>query len=618
MLQTGEAQLIDVSAQCAMTWTLLNSMGAAAIQGHDFERTGSLAQTGQIKLGILFECADGYVVAPPSRKMLVTIQDWMLEEGLIDRTWSDEEWEEYEIKLLTGEASQHILEAFLRLCRTHSKAELYERGLRLGVSFAPVNSVVDVLDFGHLQERDYWLETILPDGQKVKAPGLFARMSKTPLSVRRPTPSLDQHGAEIRHELTQRRHSAAKIIPSGGKLPFEGLKVADFSWVGVGPISARCLADHGATVVRVESELRPDVLRGGPPFKDGEPGWNRSHFFGDFNSSKLGLLLNLKDPKAVEIAKRLIGWADIYIESFRPGTVESFGLGYEVARAANPNIIMASTCLMGQSGPASSMAGFGYHAGAMAGFYEITGWPDLPPAGPWVAYTDTIAPRFLLATLLAAIDHRRRSGEGQHIDAAQYEMALHFLAPEIMDYQISGHSVGRMGNRARDAAPQGVYPCAGDDDWCAIAIDSDTQWSALCRVLGDPSWTRDPDLATTPGRLKQQDLIDTEIANWTRTRDRHAMAEELRAAGVPAGEVQRSSDLLQDAQYTHRDFYRYLDHTEMGSIPYAGHQFRIQGHPSGPRFAAPTLGEHSVKVLTELLGMSDEEIAEAVAAGAIA
>ena len=383
-------------------------------------------------------------------------------------------------------------------------------------------------------------------------------------------------------------------------------------------MSARCLADHGATVVRVESELRPDNLRGAAPYKDGKPGWNRSHFFGEFNASKLGLLLNLKEPAAIEIARRLIAWADVYIESFTPGTVDELGIGYAVARELNPDIVMASTCLMGQNGPAAKMAGYGYHAGAVAGFYEVTGWPDLPPDGPWVAYTDTIAPRFLVATLMAAIDHRRRTGEGQHIDGAQFEMGLHFLAPEILDYQESGHVVSRMGNRARHAAPQGVYPCAGDDEWCAIGIETDAHWMALRGALGDPAWTRDPELDTTAGRMKHHDRIDEEIAAWTRERERYAAAEQLRAAGVPAGAVQRSSDLLRDPQYAHREFYRYFDHSEMGHIPYAGHQFRIQGYPSGARSAAPALGEHSFQVLQELLGMGEEEIAQAFAGGAIA
>lgn len=620
MRQTGEAQLVDVSAQSVMTWTLLNAMDAAAIQGYDFERKGSAAQTAQITLPIIFECADGYVVAPPTKKLMETIAGWIVADGIVEESWAQQNWDDFEAALMTGENRDSLLDPFVRLCLKYRKKELLERGLEIGVSFAPVNTIADILDFRQLEERDYWLCTTLPNGQNVRAPGLFARLSGTPLSVHRQAPSLDEHGAEIRQEMAERKPTsrAKPASPAAEKLPFEGLKVADFSWVGVGPISARCLADHGATVVRVESELRPDVLRGGPPFKDGEPGWNRSQFFGDFNTSKLSLLLNLKDNKAKDIARQLISWADVYIESFSPGTVKSLGIDYDVARELNPDIIMVSTCLMGQSGSASAMAGYGYHAGAMAGFYETTGWPDLPPSGPWVAYTDTIAPRFLLTTLMAALDHKRRTGQGQFIDAAQFEMGLHFLAPEILDYQVNGHMVGRVGNRARDAAPQGVYPCAGNDDWCAIAIDNDSQWSAFCAVLDDPLWSQNPDLASVTGRLENHDSIDEEIATWTGSRDRYEVAEQLITAGVPAGVVQRSSDLLVDSQYQHRNFYHYLDHSEMGNIPYAGHQFRIKGYPSGPRFPAPVLGEHSVQVLQELLGLSDDEIADAFASGAIA
>lgn len=620
MLQTGEAQRVDVSAQCAMTWTLLNSMDAAAIQGHNFERMGSKVLLGQITLPIMHPCADGYVMAFPNGRMMAGIVNWMIEEGIVDSSWGEQDWIGYEAQYLTGKISKDVMGALARLFQTRTKKEIFEQGLRLGATFAPVNTVVDILDIHHLKERDYWLETTLPNGRTVRSPGLFSRSSATPLSVRRPAPSLDQHGSEIRAELSKRPRPSPTPAPArtGSKLPLEGLKVADFSWIGVGPISARCLADHGATVVRVESELRPDNLRGGLPFKDGEPGWNRSQFFGDFNTSKLGLLLNLKEPAAIEIARQLIAWADVYIESFTAGTVDRLGLGYAVARRLNPGIVMASTCLMGQSGPAAQLAGYGYHAGAMAGFYQITGWPDLPPASPWVAYTDTIAPRFLISTLLAAIDHKRRTGEGQKIDAAQFEMALHFLAPEIMEYQDSGHIVDRMANRSRNAAPEGVYPCAGEDAWCAISVESEPQWRSLRTALGDPPWASDPELDTVAGRLKHHDRIDEEIAVWTRNHERYQVAEQLRSVGIPAGVVQHSSDLLQDEQYAHRKFYRYHDHPEMGNIPYAGHQFTMQDYSSGPRAAAPVLGEHSFHVLQELLGMDEEEIARAFAAGAIA
>ena len=402
------------------------------------------------------------------------------------------------------------------------------------------------------------------------------------------------------------------------QLPFEGLKVADCSWVGVGPSTSKYLGDHGATVVRVETESRPDILRIIGPFKDGVPGPNRSHFYGDFNTSKLGLSLDLKNPSAVEVAHRLIAWCDVYLESFTPGTVDELGIGYETARSLNTSIIMASTCLMGQTGPAATLAGYGFHAGAIAGFYEIAGWPDLPPDGPWTAYTDTVSPRILAAIIMAALDHRRRTGLGQHIDASQMEMSLHFLAPQIIDFNVSGRGVSRNGNRSDTAAPHGAYPCAGDDQWCAIAVESDEHWSGLRRAMGDPEWARDDRFSSTAGRLEHQDEIESHLSEWTGGKPPREVMQLLQAERVPAGVVQRSSDLLRDPQLEHRRFFRYMDHPEMGNVPYTGHQFRISGYDNGPRFPAPILGQHNEEVLRDILGMTDDEITEAVIAEALA
>ena len=400
-------------------------------------------------------------------------------------------------------------------------------------------------------------------------------------------------------------------------LPFEGLKVADFSWVVVGPTMSKYLADHGATTVRVETSNPLDIVRVAGPFKDNVPGPDRTQFFGDFNTSKLGLTLDLKNPAGVALAHRLISWADVFIESFTPGTVDSLGIGYQTARSLNPSIIMASTCLMGQNGPAAGFAGFGFHAGAIAGYYEITGWPDLPPDGPWTAYTDTVAPRFLAATIMAALDHRRRTGQGQHIDAGQLEMSLHFLAPQIIDYNVAGRLVSRNGNRSDTASPHGAYPCAGDDQWCAIAVEDDAHWSGLRRAMGDPLWSRDDRFSTTAGRLDHQDEIDGHLSAWTGGKPPQEVLDLLLAEGVPAGVVQRSSDLLKDPQLEHRRFFRYMDHQEMGNIPYTGHQFRISGYDSGPRFPAPIMGQHNEEVLREVLGMTDDEISEAIIGGAL-
>ena len=401
------------------------------------------------------------------------------------------------------------------------------------------------------------------------------------------------------------------------KLSFDGLKVADFSWVGVGPITAKHLADHGATTVRVETTAPMDILRIAGPFKDNIPGPDRSQFFGDFNTSKYGVTLDLKNPAGVDLAHRLIAWADLYLESFTPGTVDGLGIGYEKARSLNPSIIMLSTCLMGQTGRAASFAGFGFHAGSIAGFYEVTGWPDLPPDGPWVAYTDTVAPRFLAATIMAALDHRRRTGEGQYIDGSQLEMSLHFLAPQTIDFRVSGRTVSRDGNRSPTAVPHGAYPCRGDDQWCAIAVENDEQWKALRRAIGNPEWAQDGRFQTVQARLSHQDEIDRNLARWTSSRPPKEVMDLLQLEGVPAGVVQRSSDLLQDPQLAHRGFFRYMDHAEMGNIPYTGHQFRISGHDSGPRSPAPIMGQHNELVLREVLGMSDDEITEAIIGGAL-
>ncbi len=623
MRRTQEAQFVDVSAQCAMTWTMLNGMGAAAIQGHDFERMGSVVQLGPVTLPLVFDSSDGHVVVMPNGGFIESLLDWLIEDGIVDETWREEDWKTLELRILTGQKLTHGLEELLARLRQflsgHTKAELLERGLRDGMTIAPVNTIADLLDFSHLQARNFWNEVSLPNGATTRTPGAFARFTDHKLEARVSAPLLGQHGEEIQRELKDDPRTPPvppPAIGAGTPLPFEGLKVADFSWIGVGPISAKYLGDHGATVVRVESTTHPDKLRLVAPMRD-QMGIDQSHFFADMNTSKLGLTLNLKHPAAVEVARRLLGWADVYLESFTPGAVDRIGIGYEEARAINPSIIMLSTCLMGQTGPAAQMAGYGYHAGAVAGFYELTGWPDLPPAGPWLAYTDTIAPRFVAATLVAAIDHRERTGEGQHIDGAQFEMGLQFLAPELLDYQENGRLATRAGNADRYAAPHGVYPCAGDDQWCAIAVESDEQWQALRSALDNPEWAEADEFATTAGRLLQQPSLDQRLADWTRDQPPRQVMEKLIALDVPAGVVQRSSDLLRDPQYAHRNFYHTLEHLEIGPSPYAGHQFRIRGYDSGPRLPGPTIGQHSFEVMSELLGMGAEEIADLMAAGAI-
>lgn len=621
---TGAGVFVDVSAQSAMTWTMLQAMTAAAIRGFDYERNGSVAQLGPREVPIVHPAKDGHVCGPVIWGQLAKLVPWMKEAGAIDDAWlAREQWEDYDYRLFRSEgfAIEPIelsgkVDAFLAKL---TKETIFSRGLELGVTLAPIMSIEELLTFPQLLARQYFQDVELPNGLTCKAPGRFAKLSGGKVGNERRAPFVGEHTAEVLAELKGElnktpRQPARSDLPSNQlALPLEGLKVADFSWVGVGPITGKCLADHGADVIRVESTTRADALRTAGPYKDNIDGWNRSQFFGEFNTSKRSLTLDLRHERAGEVTTRILEWADVVIESFTPGTVDRLGIGYEAAKVIDSGIIYVSTCLAGQTGPLAHMAGYGYHAAALAGFYGLTGWEDSAPSGPWNAYTDTIAPRFLTATLLAAIDHHRRTGEGQYIDLSQIEASLHFLAPELLEIQATDRRFTRNGNRSRDAAPQGAYPCAGDDEWIAIAIENDGQWRALQHLLGDPQWARSANYATANGRIESQDSIDEHLAAWTKDRAPEDAMAQLTGAGIPAGHVQRSSDLLKDPQYKHRGFHRYLEHGEMGRVPYSGHQYRISGYDHGARKPAPLIGEHSFEILTESLGLSAEQVADLMA-----
>lgn len=405
----------------------------------------------------------------------------------------------------------------------------------------------------------------------------------------------------------------------GERQVFDGLKVWDMSWVGVGPLTGRYLADYGATVVRLDTTKRPDVLRLTPPFRDGRPGLNNSHFYADYNASKLGLGLDLEHPLGRDVALRLVDWCDVLLESFTPKTMAAWGMGYDDLRRRNPGMVMLSTCMQGQTGPRRDYRGFGNLMAALSGFYEICGYPDRDPVPIYGAYTDFICQRFTTSALVAALDHRRRTGEGQHIDVSQYEAAIQLLAPELLDFELNGRVASRNGNRSETACPHGVYPTRpvrGHEGWIAIACETDEQWLALRRAMGDPEWARDPALSTVLGRKAAEDDVDARVAEWTATRDQRELFDVLQPA-VPAGMVHDQTGLHEDPQVVHRGYYVPLEHTEMGRVDYDGLQARLSRTPGRLSKAAPCVGEDSYAVLQDILGMNEDEIADLLAAEAV-
>jgi crotonobetainyl-CoA:carnitine CoA-transferase CaiB-like acyl-CoA transferase len=289
---------------------------------------------------------------------------------------------------------------------------------------------------------------------------------------------------------------------------------------------------------------------------------------------------------------------------------------YETLRREQPDVIMLSTCLMGQTGPLAGFAGYGNLAAALAGFYELTGWPDRPPAGPFGAYTDYIAPRFNAAAILAALEHRRRTGEGQHIDLAQAEAALHFLAPAILDYTVNGVVAKRDGNRDRELAPHGVYPCAGDDRWIALAARDERDWRALCEALGAPTLAADARFASAAARRARAGELDALLAGLTVPHPMEALEARLRAARVPASGVYNSPEAARDPQLAHRGHFVPVAHPVHGDALVEGPRFRLSRTPGSVPGHAPSFGDATQWVLETLLGYDDDRVAALAIAGA--
>jgi crotonobetainyl-CoA:carnitine CoA-transferase CaiB-like acyl-CoA transferase len=329
------------------------------------------------------------------------------------------------------------------------------------------------------------------------------------------------------------------------------------------------------------------------------------------------LTLNPTIPKGREVVLDLVRWADVVFDSFAPGAMAAWGLDYESLRKINPTIIQVSSSLMGQSGPLAKFAGFGNLAAALSGVYEVTGWPDREPVGPFGAYTDSVAPRFAVLSILAALEHRRRTGEGQFADLSQAECALHFYAPALLEYQVNDRVMSRMGNADPFCAPHGSYPVAGLDRWIAIACETDMHWQALCLEMDRPDLARDASLATIEARVARSDELDQIVAKWTAPIDGEQLEAKLQARGVPAHRLQTSADLCMDPQLVHRHHFVSVPHPLISKVVIEGTRFQLSRTLARIERGGPTLGQHIHEVLGSILDYDDDRIAQVVASGAL-
>lgn len=490
--RSGLGQHVDVSAQIAVMQAAIPGVLYVPNDNPPLGRTAGGIAVGRFKLQFVFPACDGYVsitllFGDTIGRFTKRLVDWVLDEIPGFDALQDIDWVGFGNRLFADPDAPALLElakvAITRLTSTRTRAELFAEAQRRTLLLAPVTTPAELVRDEHLQARGYWDTVADPDLGDVVAPGPFAQLSHGSLVRLGPPPVLGSGSAGLDPTRTPAVPAGAQV-QRADDLPLAGLRVVDLTWVYAGPLATRVLADYGATVLKVEGMGRPDASRGGSATLRGDFGPEGAVPFGHFNAGKLGVTLDLTTAAAREVLVDLARWADVVIESYTPGTMDAWGIGWERLSAENPRLVMLSTSLMGQTGPLASFAGFGNLAGAITGFYELTGWPDRSPAGPFLAYTDYVAPRFTLAALLAVLRGRDRSGVGCHIDFSQAEAAIHHVATAVLEYTVNGDEVGRIGNADRFAAPHGVYPAAGDDRWVAVVCESDEQWQALAGAMG--------------------------------------------------------------------------------------------------------------------------------------
>jgi crotonobetainyl-CoA:carnitine CoA-transferase CaiB-like acyl-CoA transferase len=625
-VRSGLGQHVDVSTQQAAMVAAQSQTIAAPNQAIAPTRAGGGAKVGSLSLRFVYPASDGHVVVavlfgstvgPYMRRLF----DWIYEEGFCDQKTRDIDWIEYGMLLFTGQTPRseydRVVNTIADFTASKTKEELFQGAVNRHVLIAPVADARNVLEMQHFADRKFWDSVEDEDVGKVRVPGRFAIFSKTPLSRLGRPPRLGEHTSQIFNAPQRTPVQADHSRKPGNGLPLVGLKILDFAWVMAGPLATRVLADYGATVVRIESSERQDLIRALSPRLDANPSPEHSLPQQNFNAGKLGLALNPRIPQAKEVVFDLVRWADVVFDSFAPGAMKSWGFDYDRLSQINPKIVQVSSSLMGQWGPLASFAGFGNLAAAISGYYEVTGWPDRDPVGPFSAYTDSLAPRFAVMAILAAVEHVRQTGKGQFVDLSQAESALHFYTPALLEFQVNGRIMTRSGNADPYRAPHGAYPAAGDDKWIAIACETDQHWQSLCAEMNRKDLATDKQLSTLSGRLRRAGELDKIVANWTGNLEAAAIQAKLQSRGIPAHLIATSQDCAEDPQLSSRDHFVSVSHPMHGKVIVEGTRFKLSRTPAVIKRGGPTLGQHIHEVLSGILGYDEQKIADIVATGAM-
>lgn len=498
--------------------------------------------------------------------------------------------------------------------RAHTVAEIVELGELFRLPLAAVGTGATVTEQDHFRAR----EVFRPGATGLLTPRPPWQMTSAAPAPPAPAPLLGESGTGL--AWPPRSHSTRGGATGGAsELPLRGVRIVDLTAFWAGPSATHLLGAFGAEIIKIESVQRPDGIRfSGAMRTDVDDWWEYGWVFQAVNTNKRSVTLNLASPEGIRLVKELVAKADVVIENFSPRVMEQFGLDAEVLLAVNPRVVVARMPAFGLDGPWRDRVGFAPTMEQIAGMAWVTGLPDrlpIPPRG----VCDPLAGAHAAFAVLAALDVVDRTGVGQLVELAMIESVLNVTAVQTLEAQAFGVVLQRQGNRGHGIATQNVYRCAGDDDWVAVSVRDDADWRSLVELMGCPGWAESADLASAEGRRDRADVVDGHLASWFAIQDAGTVVDRLAAAGIPAAQVVSPSAVTDNEQLRVRGYFEPLDHPATGSCVYPRPPFAPIAGTDGRwlRTPAPTLGQHTVEVLTELCGVTETELAQLAADGVI-
>ncbi len=598
----GRGQRIEVSHQ----ETILNDHAWLTTiwthQGVIQSRTGS----------IFVPCADGFVflfnLAPyPNLFVLIERLDLLEDESL-------------QQPLVWTERFDEVLEAFGEWTKTRTKQEIYHAAQELRIAVTPVNTMADVAASEQLAARD-WFGALCLGDRELLGPGLPYKLPETALDPATSAAAPGQHtDAVLAPDFPWANADVAPPTAASaptGRGPLAGLRFIEVTANWAGPIAGRHFADLGADVIKVELHTKPATRTlAWVPADIWPDHYHRAGYFNKLNRNKRAVCLNLATDEGRAVLLELVRKADGLIENNAARVMTQLGIGWDVLREVNPGLVMCSMAGFGATGPERNYSAYGSNIEAMSGLASVLGYGPGEYYGTGSYYADPVTGNHGAVAILAALHARRASGKGRWIDVSLFEAVLPYFSQELLTYAVTGEAPEPMGNASPVHAPQGLYPCAGEDNWLALTVRDERDFAALAEVAGCPDLAADPQLATVDGRRANAAAIDAAIASWSRQQTVTAAAAALQEAGVPAAPVMPNWMVVSDNHLNDRGYFETVRHPVAGTHVFPGFPWRFEQTPGAIARPAPLFAQHNREVFSGLLGMSDAEIEALYAANA--